>query len=281
MSTILTAEFDTNEEDIDYKSENEQESQNSLEENSQESIENEEAPSIDVDQVPVGKVEFELTERKKCTGEALLYPGSDEKVTTINELECEDTIDEEDCTFNIENEEINEEDSQEDCDEEMGEGENEENDEEKGEEEASDIDDEDLKNYEVVTKPGTEICKMKFKDVEAWKSENCQKEEETSNMEEDCSQEGEEEAEKSPEEPNLSKICENYNEEADEDYNPIYNEDTLSDIECEEDQDREDDEDLKKPEVVYTNDEFCMIKQDEVPVLQSIVKDSREEMECC
>jgi len=74
---------------------------------------------------------------------------------------------------------------------------------------------------------------------------------------------------------------ESYIEEEDKDYNPIYNDETLSDVDEPED---ENDEDLKEPEVVYTTDEFCMIKvpEENVPVISSaIVQDSREEMECC
>ena len=290
MPTILDADFDTNEEieDSNYQP-NEQELQNdlnnSLEESSQENIPNEEGevPSIDVDQVPVGKVEFELTERKVCKGEALVFAGSDEKITTINELECGDTIDEEDCTFNEAEAEAEEgDDSQEmgDDDDKNADKSDQDDDEDINEE-----DDEDLKNIEVVTKPGTDICKLKFKDVEAWKNSNMEESSQEENEENEGNEKEEEEeaeadAEAEPEpEQNLSKICENYNENEDEDYNPIYNEDTLSDIECEEDQDREDDEDLKKPEVIQ-DDEFCMIKQDEVPVIKNM-QDSREEMECC
>merc|ERR1712019_266742 len=69
-----------------------------------------------------------------------------------------------------------------------------------------------------------------------------------------------------------------YKEEEDTDYNPIYD-DTLSDVEEPEDMDNDEDVDLKAPvEVIYTNDQFCMIKDDN---LMKIGGDSREEMECC
>ena len=261
MATILDAELPSHdEEDVEFTAP-ELDSQDS-----QDSQDLEEEASCNADQIPVGKIQFPLKKKKaggedETTGEAFVFGDEDVKVTTINELECGDTIDEDDCTFNCEDEEPSQDQDNHDEGKEKEEAEDDSQDPDDEDELEADADPEDLKNFEVVCRPSTkgtdnELLKMKFKDVESWKAEN----QNADNMDEDDSQpeaEGEGEAsaeapaegqaegevEAEPEEVEaeaeaLSKICESYNEEADEDYNPIYNEDTLSDIECPEEVDQ-------------------------------------------
>merc|ERR1712226_945433 len=122
-------------------------------------------------------------------------------------------------------------------------------------------DDNEENEFEVVNQKeskdenGENLHKLKFKDVEQWKLKNSEKEAE------DAVSDDEEQESKSKEEGEIQSQEE---QEIDEDYNPIYNDETLSDVE--------------EPEVVYTADQFVMIKEvgSSVPVL---VQDSREEME--
>jgi len=272
MSNILNTEFDTNEEDPSFEPTTEP-SQDDLEEKSQEENEKD---SIDMDQIPVGKVKFTLDGND---AEALVYANEDVKVTTINEMECNDTLDEDDFLYNPEKDEDLEKNKEEeniDC---MNCINKEEEHLEMNSQEDEDLDQDDCcdneeNEFEVVKQKeskdenGENLHKLKFKDVEQWKLKNSEKEAE------DAVSDDEEQESKSKEEGEIQSQEE---QEIDEDYNPIYNDETLSDVEEPED---ENDEDLKQPEVVYTADQFVMIKEvgSSVPVL---VQDSREEMECC
>merc|ERR1712061_50248 len=307
MTTILDIELPSQEEfeedpsfnpteitDITENQENDSQDANEIEENS--SIE-------DADQIPVGKVEFPLNKEIKGvkTGEAFIFESEDQKVTNINELDCNDTLDEDDHVYANEEEVQKEVEGQiEECDDDSCDS-----------EEIDEENDEDLNNIEKaetlkccrnLENEEDKLVKMKFKDVEELKrmkknlekTENEEEEEADASMDlgetEDVSMEDSSMPEtKTAEKESTASTCQtdncpkeghnsNYKEEEDTDYNPIYD-DTLSDVEEPEDMDNEEDVDLKAPvEVIYTNDQFCMIKDDN---LMKIGADSREEMECC
>merc|ERR1711981_10532 len=228
----------------------------------------------DADQIPVGTVSFPLSKTVKGdrTGEAFVFDGDDQKVTNINELDCNDTLDEDDHVLaNEEDVEKQEENDSEDIDED-------------NDEDLNNIEKvETLKCCQHVEDENDKLVKMKFKDVEELKrmKKDLESKEDASMEDNENSTPIEKESTASTcQTENCLKEGHNveYKEEEDADYNPIYD-DTLSDVEEPEDMDNEEDVDLKKPvEVVYTNDQFCMIKEDN---MMKIGADSREEMECC
>merc|ERR1712127_1122192 len=121
----------------------------------------------DADQIPVGTVTFPLSKTVKGakTGEAFVFEGNDQKVTNINELDCNDTLDEDDHVL------ANEEDV------EKQEEKNSEND-SCDSDEIDEENDEDLNNIEKVEtlkccqhveNENDKLVKMKFKDVEELK----------------------------------------------------------------------------------------------------------------
>jgi len=305
MTTILDIELPSQEEveeDPSFTPTEEKETGEPIEAESQEANEIEESSSIeDADQIPVGKVEFPLSKEIKGTktGEAFVFESEDQKVTNINELDCNDTLDEDDHVYA----------NEEEVEKEVQVLKNNEGDEDDIESDSCDSDeideenDEDLNNIEKaetlkccqnLENEEDKLVKMKFKDVEELKrmKKNLESKGEEENVleeegEEDASMEDSSKPEPAEKESTASTCqTENcpkeghaaYKEEEDTDYNPIYD-DTLSDVEEPEDMDNDEDVDLKAPVVViYTNDQFCMIKDDN---LMKIGADSREEMECC
>jgi len=292
MTTILDIELPSQEEEeveedpsFNPVEETESQQENDLEADSQDA----ENPICDedADQIPVGTVSFPLSKTVKGakTGEAFVFEGDDQKVTNINELDCNDTLDEDDHVL------ANEEDV------EKQERENDSENDSCDSEEIDEENDEDLNNIEKVETlkccknvqdENDKLVKMKFKDVEELKRMKKDLESKEDASMEDASMEDTENP--TPiEKESTASTCQTencpkeghnveYKEEEDTDYNPIYD-DTLSDVEEPEDMDNEEDIDLKNPvEVVYTNDQFCMIKEDN---LMKIGADSREEMECC
>lgn len=306
MTTILDIELPSQEEveeDPSFTPTEEKETGEPIEAESQEANEIEESSSIeDADQIPVGKVEFPLSKEIKGTrtGEAFVFESEDQKVTNINELDCNDTLDEDDHVYANEEEvekevqglkKMNEGDEEEDVESDSCDSDeiDEENDEDLNNIEKA----ETLKCCQNLENEEDKLVKMKFKDVEELKrmKKNLESKEEEENElegeeeEEDASME---DSSKPAEKESTASTCQTencpkeghatYKEEEDTDYNPIYD-DTLSDIEEPEDMDNDEDVDLKAPvEVIYTNDQFCMIKDDN---LMKIGADSREEMECC
>lgn len=306
MTTILDIELPSQEEveeDPSFTPTEEKEEEAAaepLETESQEGNSIEETFSIeDADQIPVGKVEFPLSKKIKGDniGEAFVFESEDQKITNINELDCNDTLDEDDHVY------ANEEEVEKET-EDLKNGE--ENDSDSCDsDEIDEENDEDLNNIEKaetlkccqnLENEEDKLVKMKFKDVEElkrMKRDLESKAEEESDAEEEADVEDASMEDSSPttkpiEKESTASTCQtencqkeghaDYKEEEDNDYNPMYD-DTLSDVEEPEDMDNEEDVDLKAPvEVIYTGDQFCMIKDDN---LMKIAADSREEMECC
>merc|ERR1712183_654186 len=145
MTTILDIELPSHEEEeveedpsFNPVEETESQQENDLEADSQDA----ENPICDedADQIPVGAVSFPLSKTVKGakTGEAFVFEGDDQKVTNINELDCNDTLDEDDHVL------ANEEDV------EKQEGENDSEHDSCDSEEIDEENDEDLNNIEKV-----------------------------------------------------------------------------------------------------------------------------------
>jgi len=238
--TIITINFneENSQEDITYEVtdiETKMAEQASLEEAS--TNEEEESVSdceeeLQLEQVPIGVTEI-TSERKgkMTTGEMLVFNNTDEQVQTLNEVSFDSEDDEEeDKSFEPEEQDTNEEN------------------------EASDtesIDQDDIKDIQVVE--NGDDMKLKFTDIE------------------ECRLKLQEEALSTEEITFEEENTQDYDEEADNDFNPTYCDQTLSDVEEPEDCPEE------VPETIELDEDICMIRPDPATKIPPMEAESIEE----
>lgn len=230
-------------------------SENEEEENEENTIESDEE-NLEPEQIPIGLKEIKLLRKnQETTADCLVFPNEDDELPgqTINELDSEDLDDEDGLDTEFKAEEKNEEE----LEKEGAEDSDDEN------EERESIDGDDLKDVtEIETSNGN--CKLLFPDVPKNKLEENEEEE----------VEDEEEEEEQEDKP--------YNEEEDQDFNPVMCGDTLSDIEIDEEEAEE------EHEVLHHAEGTCSLKCDlaDMKIPQESLEnemmeeDSQEQMEC-
>jgi len=236
--TIITLEF---------KEENSQEDDTylqpeTIEENTEEgsTIESDASEELEMEQVPLGVKEFKtLKNNKETTLKVLVFNSEDQQAQTIGEMDLESDDEAAEEYAPQESEKIEADQfSEEDCSD------------------AESIDKECMDNIKIVYKD-QQVSKMEFKDVAEWR---LQKITEKASIESDTESDVIEEA--------------SYNEELDKDFNPVYCDQTLSDVEVE-----NADENLVTPEVVELADDNVMIKESEFVILPG-EEEKDDGMEC-
>merc|ERR1712096_33080 len=157
----------------------------------------EEDPEYESEQIPVGICETGLSKKTGTPTEALVFPDTDALVQTLDELDSEILDDEEDAVY----------DPQEDAQREHSTQSDEEEDDKMSDSES--VDEEDLVGVKEVESSNGNHVKLQFDDVLKSRPE-------------------EEDEEEEPSEDVEDKM---YNEAEDADFNPVYADQTLSDVE--------------------------------------------------
>lgn len=213
----------------------------------------EDMEKLDIEQIPLGTDKILLNRRNVTKeGEVLLFENEDESVPeqNIDELDSEELDGEDDPDFDAELAETQNRDEQskdEECEDSSRES----------------VDGNDLQGTAVqVRGPSPSNCKLVFDDVAQYKKEQA------AESEDEC----EEGQVGMGTECLVTENMEEYDESRDPDFNPVYCDQTLSDVELEDTQNEE------SPEVLQLKNDTCMLKVEnmKIPPVAAPVSDMEE-----
>lgn len=280
-STINTLTFENESGDDEFNIEEAKKEQVSLDSNDSESSESydnklqpteetleltETIEKLDLDQIPLGTDKVLMNRRNmKQEGEILVFNNAEQELQEISvETRCINELDSEDLD--------GDEEKDPDFDEKLAIVEMS----EQAEKEDGDCEDSSRESVEnemdgVEQKESGDGCKLVFDDVEKYRAEQKIKED---NTEDDCEGQG-----GMGTEYLVTGNMEEYDETNDADFNPVYCNDTLSDVESEEEPETEENEET--PEVIQLKSNACMFKIEnmKIPPMEPNFEDDTNEEE--